>query len=198
VSWARLDDQFSDHPKVRALGVFGLALQAAAICYSARYLTDGFLSFSAVDQLIASVFAEFTLPDGRMITPAVTCGMSGQNVVEWDWKSLMIRAGLWEKTRKGVRVHDYLLYNPSRESVLKERAKVAERVARHRQNGNAVTHAIRNDAVTPTPSPYPKNRKDVDSKPDDRFDDLSLEQRKTAAREQLRQVVAKMPKVPKT
>ena len=61
MSWAKLDDHFPDHPKVRALGVYGIALQTAAICYCARYLTDGLLSFSAADHLIQSVFAPFTL-----------------------------------------------------------------------------------------------------------------------------------------
>src|SRR4029453_3116326 len=45
MSWVRLDDQYPDHPKVRALGPLGLALQTAAICYCGRYLTDGFLGF---------------------------------------------------------------------------------------------------------------------------------------------------------
>jgi hypothetical protein len=60
-------------------------------------------------------------------------------------------------------IHDYLAYQPSREHVLKERAKVAARVKRYRdKRGNAVTDVV-TDVVTngketlpPYPYPFPK------------------------------------------
>lgn len=158
--WARLDDQFPDHPKVRSFGVFSLALQAASICYCSRYLTDGFISYSAADALIASVLAPFTLASGAMVTPAVTSGMSGEDATEWNWKKLMVEAGLWEKKKGGFHVHDYLDYNPERAKVLEDRAKTASRVSKFRQkkDRNAVTKAVTSNAVTNghvTPSPSP-------------------------------------------
>src|SRR5678815_5553914 len=136
MTWARLDDQFADHPKVRSLGVYGLALQTAAICHCARYLTDGFLSFSVADQIIQSVLAPFTLSDGMIVTPCVTSGMSGDDATGWDWKRLMVKAGLWDKCPKGFKVHDYLTYNPTKAKVLEDRGKIAERVRRYRVNGD--------------------------------------------------------------
>lgn len=163
MSWAKLDDQFPDHPKVRSLGVFGIGLQAAAICYCARYLTDGFLSWSVADQLIASVMAPFTLPDGQIVTPAVTSGMSGDDAASWDWKARMVKAGLWERSRGGFLVHDYLDYNPTKATVLEERAKTAARVAKHRGNGNAAGNAVTNGGVTGAPSPSPSPREKASS-----------------------------------
>mgnify|MGYP001573418495 FL=1 len=153
MAWARLDDQFADHPKVRRLGVFGLALQAAAICFCSRYLTDGFLSWSSADQLIASVMAPFTLTDGYVVTPAVTSGMSGEDASEWDWKDHMVKAGLWEIRDGGYYVHDYLDFNPRRSSVLKTRKKTAIRVQRYRVKSNAESNASCNAIETGAPSP---------------------------------------------
>lgn len=167
MTWARLDDQFPDHPKVRAVGVFGLAIQTASICYSSRYLTDGFLSWSVAESIIASVLAPFTLPDGEIVTPAIMAGTVLRDASNFRWKRVMIASGLWEKTRGGVRVHDYLKYNPTRASVLEERAKTAQRVAKHRSSGNAVTNASGNALVRPPRPPNYKD-KDVDSKPKDR------------------------------
>jgi hypothetical protein len=172
--WAKLDDNFPDHPKVRAYGVFSVALQAAAICYCSRYLTDGFLSYSVVDQLIASIMTPFTEPDGRIVTPGVTSGFSGQDAVEWDWKTKMIEAGLWEPTKGGVLVHDYLKYNPTRASVLKERERTAARVAKlrgQRKGGgpsddgggvsNTVTYPQESNAVT---TPVVRRSRPLESK----------------------------------
>jgi hypothetical protein len=158
MTWARLDDQFPDHPKVRGLGCFGLALQTAAICYCARYLTDGFLSYSTTGQLVASILSDFTLPDGRVVTPAVTSGMSGFDASDLAWPDLMVTVGLWESVPGGYRVHDYLDYNPDKVKVLKEREKTAGRVARHRQSSNGSSNAVSNAAVTGAPSPSPRKK----------------------------------------
>lgn len=159
MSWARLDDQFPDHPKVRALGCYGIALQAAAICYCARYLTDGFLSHSTADQLIASLFAVWTHPEtGQVVTPAVTSGMSGQDAGDLDWKMLMVLAGLWDPEDQGFRVHDYLDYNPTRSAVQKERRKTALRVAKHRESRNGSSNGVSNGSVTGAPSPSPRKK----------------------------------------
>ena len=157
--WARLDDNFPDHPKVRSLGVFGIGLQAAAICYCSRYLTDGFLSYTVADQLIASVMSPFTMPDGVIQTPGLTSGMAGSDASDWDWKTHMVRVGLWEKRRGGFRVHDYLKYNPTRASVLEERAKAASRMAKLRGGrGSDVTDEVRPNERRSSPSPSLRSR----------------------------------------
>lgn len=157
MSWAKLDDQFADHPKVRALGVYGIAIQAAAICHCARYLTDGFLSASSADQILGSVLAPFTLADGRLVTPLLTTEKQTSDAVAWDWKALMIDAGLWEKSAKGYRVHDYLDYNPTRAKVLEDRSKTAGRVRRFRGQGNGVTNGVSTGVVRPSRPRPPKN-----------------------------------------
>jgi hypothetical protein len=148
--WARFDDNFPNHPKVSSLGIFAIGLQAAAICYCARYLTDGFMSYSAVDQVIAAALAPFTLPDGEVVTPAVTTARDAvtsreaqrTDVSKWDWKTRMIEAGLWERRSKGIYVHDYLLYNPSRASVRRKREASATRMAKQRQRKAAASYGV--------------------------------------------------------
>jgi hypothetical protein len=41
MAWARIDDNFADHPKVAALSDAAFRAHIVAICYSTRYLTDG-------------------------------------------------------------------------------------------------------------------------------------------------------------
>ena len=111
MTWARFDDQFPDHPKIDRVGGLGLALQAAAVCYCARYLTDGFVSAERAGLLVASV----------MNGPGTAKGARSI-----DWPKLMVNAGLWDEIEGGFRVHDYLDFNPSKADV------EADRQAKHR------------------------------------------------------------------
>lgn len=43
MGWGRFDDAYPHHPKLLAAGADGLALDVAAVCYSNRYGTDGFI-----------------------------------------------------------------------------------------------------------------------------------------------------------
>ena len=131
MSWVKIDDQFADHPKIKQVGAIGLAIQVAALCYCAKYLTDGFLSFSVADSLIRSVLSPITESDGMIITIEVSSNMWGQNAEEYNWKKLMVEAGLWEISdgKDGFILHDYLEYNPSRDSVLRKREEDKKRKA---------------------------------------------------------------------
>lgn len=166
MSWVRLDDQYPDHPKVRALGPLGLALQTAAICYCGRYLTDGFLSFTSAAGIIASIMAPFTLQNGSVWTPGITSGASGKDAQEIDWAVEMVKAGLWEPRKRGYYVHDYLDFNPSRAEVLRARALAAARVDAYRarnaernDGGNATGNAVSASLVQVSPSPSYRRRK---------------------------------------
>lgn len=55
----------------------------------------------------------------------------------------MCELGLWEKTAEGIRIHDYLTMQRSREDVRKDRESGARRQRKHRQN-NAKSNALRN------------------------------------------------------
>lgn len=96
MSWARLDDAFPDHPKVAALSAEAFRVHVSAICYAARFLTDG-----RIPRQMARRWAD-------------------PEVIEE-----LVAGGLWEVDADGYAVHDYLDFNPSRETVEKAReAKV--------------------------------------------------------------------------
>ena len=50
-----------------------------------------------------------------------------------DTRSALLDSGMWEPCDCGVRIHDYLEHNMSREQVEGRRGKTAERVRRHRE-----------------------------------------------------------------
>lgn len=122
MSWVKIDDAFPFHPKVAGLSNEAFRTHVSALCYCAHYLTDGVLPFAL---------------------PWFEC------------EDELIASGLW-KTRKrdasrhGYVIHDYLQYNPSRESVLAERAAAAERMRLNRERRAEKVRA--NGAGT---SPYP-------------------------------------------
>jgi len=106
MTWARLDDQFYNHPKVAKLGDMllpAVGLHALALCYCNAYLTDGFIPKDQIPRLTGDV--TLLLPGG---TP-------------WVLVNDLLDAGLWEKAEGGYQIHDFLDYNPSRVEVLKER-----------------------------------------------------------------------------
>ena len=154
MSWVKIDDQYADHPKVAAVGPLGMALHVAAMCYCAKYLTDGFVPDAILPRLINW--------DGiSVVRNGVTNAVSNVEVTEE-----VTDAGLFDKVDGGVMVHDYLMYNPTREQALAERQANAERQAvwraahpkpkptRHAVS-NGVSNAVSNGRVTGAPSPSP-------------------------------------------
>ncbi len=97
MTWVRLDDGFAEHPKMEAVGPLGMALQVAALCYCARHLTDGHLPASKVPRLL-------DLPQWRKVVATLE------------------REGVWDATEDGWVIHDYLAFQPSRDSVEAERS----------------------------------------------------------------------------
>lgn len=106
--YLRLDDAFTDHPKVDALSDPAFRLHVSGICYSARLLTDGKVPADRVARLVPQ-FKPKTLAE-------------------------LVTAGLWTLEGDSYDIHDYLRHNPSREHVLAERAAAAERSKRHRES----------------------------------------------------------------
>lgn len=129
--WVKLDDRFPSHRKVALLSDRAFRLHVSAMCWCAENLTDGHIG------------------DRELALVANIRGIKATAKQLED-------AGLWDRVDGGWVVHDYLEYNPSREQVLAERKKNAERQERFRQrkagkptppsdgsrNGssNAVTH----------------------------------------------------------
>jgi len=131
MTWMRFDDQFPDHPKMRAAGALAMALQVAAICYCGRHLTDGAIPASALPTLL-------DLTKKARLKAIAS----------------LVQVGAWLKTSDGFQIHDYDQYQPSRAAVLRRREKDVTRQSRlrHGVTGNGVTA----DSARPVPVPVPE------------------------------------------
>jgi hypothetical protein len=109
--WVKLDDRFPSHRKVALLSDRAFRLHVSAICWSAENLTDG------------------RIGDRELPLVAHIRGIKAT-------AKQLEEAGVWDRTDDGWMIHDYLDYNPSREQVLLERKKNAERQERWRQRKN--------------------------------------------------------------
>ena len=103
--WFKVDDHLHSHPKVLDVPLRAMGLWVKAGAWCSDQLTDGEITKGAVRTLGG--------------TPA-------------DAKAL-VTAGLWEATDKGWRFHDWLDQNPSCASVVEQRNKNAEKLARWRE-----------------------------------------------------------------
>lgn len=103
MTWIRIDDHFVDHPKILAIKDDAFRAYIAGLCYSSRYLTDGYLPEAALEK-ITNKRARTQLTD----------------------------AGLWHETKGGITINDFLEYNPSKAETEKKRAEAAERMKRLR------------------------------------------------------------------
>lgn len=129
--WFRLDDSFYSHPKVIAAGNEAVGLYVRCGTYCAQHLTDGF-----VPEHVVLLYGSRELAD------------------------TLVRTKLWRRVRGGWRMPDYLAYNPSAQTVDKERAAKAERQRRWRENRSrrpvdASTGASRDASKDGAPTPSP-------------------------------------------
>jgi len=109
--WVKLDDRFPSHRKIALLSDRAFRLHVSAICWSAENLTDGHIG----DRELA------------LITR-----IRGVKATAKELEA----AGVWDRMDDGWSIHDYLDYNPSREQVLLDRKKNAERQERFRRRKN--------------------------------------------------------------
>ena len=163
MSWVRLDDHMSEHPKVIAAGPLAAWLHVCALQYASRNLTDGFIPRRAVPTLVNF--------DGVSVCVAsISGGLAGvgDDVHAEALAEILVEVGLWERVDRGYQIHDYLQFQPSKESILAQRRQNAERQATWRgrqhqaennapRNGvtNAATNAVTNGPVTGAPYPVP-------------------------------------------
>lgn len=111
MSWARISDDFFDHPKIDRLletegrrGMEAVGLYLLALSYCGKHLTDGALSARAILRLDPEAGLELA--------------------------AALERAGLFDAAADGgYRVHDYLDANDSRAAVVERRRKETERKA---------------------------------------------------------------------
>lgn len=135
MGWARFDDAFTDHPKIRAVGVMAELLAMRAVVYAARYETDGFIRRSSLDQLTHGI----PTPKRQV--------------------SSLIREKLWEEVDDGWIIHDYLHFHPSKAELEAKRQAARERMANVRANKQRTepeqTDPVRENFALPRPDPTP-------------------------------------------
>lgn len=179
--WTKLDDGFTEHPKVLRAGPLGLAVHVAGMVYCGRNLTDGYVSENVADRLIGG---DEELEDGfETVSGTVPVGA----IV-----ARLVKIGLWHNERTvrncpsceahwppsepvGFYIHDYLEYNPTREKVLADRAAAKERrenakrrSAERRANVDETTGEILENVIDPDPLPTrPAPVPDLDPKNQD-------------------------------
>ena len=98
MSWVKLDDKFTGHPKVQAAGQAAAWLHVAGLCYAAQQETDG------------------AIPDASLAGLGQYSGARARKLAE-----RLVEVGLWERNGTGYVIHDYLEYNPSRKSLEEKR-----------------------------------------------------------------------------
>lgn len=170
MTWFRVDDSFGDHPKVKSIPrrrrAPAVGLWSLAGSYAARHLTNGVVLATDVPDFAASA---------------------------QDADSL-VQSGLWHEhghdCRRCVPVevgqylyHDWLDFQPSRDKVLAERAKAAERQRKARERASSqresqgqsrrdesvthggVTHAVTVPPTRPDPTPVVNELSEERSEP---------------------------------
>ena len=96
MTWVRLDDGLYLHPKAISAGVPAMGLWVHCLAYASAKMTDGFVPSDAAYGVVSR---RSRLPDD------------------------LVRAGLWvrDDALNGWWIHDYLIYNRSRQQILSER-----------------------------------------------------------------------------
>lgn len=116
MSFARIDDNYLDHPKCLEAGEDAAMLNIRAIVYCNKHLTDGRLPKSALSSITRKPKPELLVKD-------------------------LVRVNLWEDHGDHWLLHDFLDWNESRSEVLTRRAAVKDRKKRwtERQAGTRST-----------------------------------------------------------
>lgn len=122
MTFAQFHDGFYRNPKVRSVDPSAAWMWAASIGYACENLTDGFIPRAALHDLV-------TLDAKPRLKHAEE----------------LVAAGLWEAVEKGWMIHDFLMWNPSKQAVIARREANLARVQKHR--GNAATHGDGNARV---------------------------------------------------
>lgn len=151
--WTRLDDGFTEHPKVARVGLLGMGWQVAALVYCNRNLTDGFVPHGVARQLAPLSHED---GDGKLWNVAATCGMQGHDgdqlvseIIGW-----LLDAGMWEQVPGGFQIHDFPDYNLTKEQVLERREVRSES---GRKGGLARAKANAKPPAKQTPKPTSSN-----------------------------------------
>ncbi len=99
MTWVKLDDGFSSHPKTLAAGCEAVALLIASLCWSSRNLTDGVIPKHVLPLLL------------------------GETGVKKAAAKRLVEVGYWHEQGEHWEINGYLERNPSRAQVEKNRAR---------------------------------------------------------------------------
>lgn len=106
MSWAKIDDRANEHRKMLAAGAEACWLWACGLMYANRQpARDGF-----IPEAVLAMLYPFKYPK-RLV-------------------SRLIDAGLWEKAPGGYQIHEFTLWNQTKEQVEERKAKARERAAK--------------------------------------------------------------------
>jgi hypothetical protein len=112
MSWVRLTDTFPEDPKIDGLSDRAFRLFVTGLCYSARNLTDGYLTEKTLDVVAASA---------GVPRRSLKLALNELEVCR-----------LWHRYGSGYWIEKYLEYNPSAAQVRTDRAKAKSRMRRIR------------------------------------------------------------------
>ena len=131
MAWAKLDDGMPTHPKVMAAGPMAFALDVAAICYSNKHLTDGFIATHAL--------------------PAVLPGMSAPK----RHADKLVEVGRWDQVDGGWKIHDFHDFQPTADHQREVSRKRAEAGSKGGRSSTSKTEATskQNASVLLKPGP---------------------------------------------
>lgn len=124
MTWVRLDDNFPWHKKARAAGLEASMFWIAALCYCAKYKTDGRVPKEDLHLIWPADVTRYVTPDLNFGDETVTLKGLAERVT---------RAGLWTDEKTHFLIKDYLEYQPSRNEVDEIRRKNRERQKRYRE-----------------------------------------------------------------
>ena len=118
MSWARLDDQMPDDPKVSNLSNQGFRAYVTAICFSARTLSDGVLTARQASGIA-----------GKRVLPELVPLLWHEGGGHCDSEHCQHLCGV---PPGSFLIHNYLKYNATREKVLADRERNNQRMKAER------------------------------------------------------------------
>jgi hypothetical protein len=149
--WVRFDDQFPIHRKVDGLSDAAYRLHTSAIFWSARNLTDGFVS----EEDLGGVTARVRTPSrfaAECVKRGVWHGGAGEPCPSEKCPAPVDNPG------EGWVIHDYWDYQPTRQQVLRDREAAARRQRKWREAHNGRSNGVSNASSKPAP-PRPERKR---------------------------------------
>ncbi len=105
MAWFKVDDKLYAHPKTLGISLSALGLWVKCGSYCADMLTDGFVPDNFV----------------KLVRNSLRLAQE------------LVNSGLWERTEGGYRFHDWDKYQPSKEKVVSDRQKNADKLRQWRE-----------------------------------------------------------------